>query len=104
MTFKRTANPAQIKMLSLVLDEYCARAGIAVSDPLREPLAKRLMGLFSAGIDRSEELIAAMNTTYDEWLGEVGAAATYSPALTSQIDSVTGDNILPFSDRRGKAA
>ena len=71
MTFNGSADSDQLSIISKVLDDYCRQAGIAAGHPARERLGRRVMELFQGGMDKAEDLPAAMNASYDEWLGEV---------------------------------
>ncbi|UVK46416.1 hypothetical protein BPNPMPFG_002059 [Mesorhizobium sp. AR07] len=71
MIFNGSADSDQLSILAKVLDDYCRQAGIAAGHPARERLGRRAMELFQDGMDKSAELLAALNSSYDEWLGEV---------------------------------
>lgn len=55
-----TANPEQLALLTTVLEEYCADAGISLLDTGREDAARLLMDLFSRGVEEAAELKAAL--------------------------------------------
>lgn len=60
MTISGVASPAQLAILSAALEEYCAEAGFAAADPMREDVARHLLDLFDRGIESLDELKAAL--------------------------------------------
>jgi hypothetical protein len=91
----------QLSILAKVLDEYCRQAGIGPGHAARERLGRRVMELFQGGMDKSAELHAAMNSSYDEWLGEVDRLSSSSqqpvlwaidPAITEPSSAETVDS------------
>ena len=69
MTLRGSADDKQLATLTRVLDEYCEQAGIEGSHPAREHLARRLIALFSGGIDSPDDIRMALD----------GIAKTYHP-------------------------
>lgn len=96
MTFNGSIDPKQLSVLTKVLDEYCSQAGIAVDHPARERLGRRLMELVQGGMDQPSDLFAALNSGYDEWLGEVGMATKAEPAVSSEPTSA---HLAPIDTR-----
>lgn len=78
MVFNGSADSDQLSVLSTVLDKCCLQAGIAAGHPARERLGRRVIELFQAGMDQPEDLLASLNSSYDEWLGEVGLPSSSS--------------------------
>ena len=95
-------NSQQVIMLRNVLNDYCTEAGIP-EGPAKEHFSRRLMSLFQAGIVNPADLKSKMNSGYEDWLGEIGATGPFIPPILSSADHLVGDNILPGSDRRGRA-
>jgi hypothetical protein len=91
-------------MLANVLNDYCDEAGIPEGHPAREHFGRRLMSLFQSGVIEPAQLIAKMNSGYEEWLGEIGATGPFKPPRLSPDDQLVGNNILTGSDRRGRPA
>ncbi|MFH2014172.1 MAG: hypothetical protein ABIK36_00045 [Pseudomonadota bacterium] len=48
--------------LTRILDEYCDQAGMDGTHPAREHLARRLIALFSGGIDSPDDIKMALDT------------------------------------------
>ena len=69
MTNRGIADDVQLATLTRILDEYCEQAGIEGSHPAREHLARRLIALFSGGIDSQDEI----------WMALDGIAKDYKP-------------------------
>ena len=92
----------QVAMLRTVLNDYCNEAGIP-EGPAKEHFSRRLMSLFQSGIVNPGDLKSQMNSGYEDWLGEIGATGPFIPPKLSSADRLVGDNILPGSDRRGRA-
>lgn len=61
MTFRGIADAEQLATLTRILDEYCEQAGMAGSHPAREHLARRLIALFSGGIDSPDDIRMALD-------------------------------------------
>jgi hypothetical protein len=78
MTFNGSADSEQLSLLAKVLDDYCFQAGIAAGHPARERLGRRVVELFQSGMNEPDELLSALNSGYDEWLGEVGLPSSSS--------------------------
>ncbi|KRB21864.1 hypothetical protein ASD99_06435 [Mesorhizobium sp. Root695] len=83
MIFNGSADSDQLSSLAKVLDDYCRQAGIDAGHPARQRLGRRLMELFQGGMDKVEDLLAALNSSYDDWLGEVDlpSSSSQKPAL-----------------------
>jgi hypothetical protein len=62
MTGRGIADAEQLATLTRILDDYCEQAGIEGSHPAREHLARRLIALFSGGIDSPDDLRMALNS------------------------------------------
>ena len=73
MTLRGSADDKQLATLTRILDEYCEQAGIEGSHPTREHLARRLIALFSGGIDSPDDIRMALD----------GIAKTYHPDVRS---------------------
>ncbi|MFA6155571.1 hypothetical protein [Mesorhizobium sp.] len=78
MVFNGSADSDQLSVLAKVLDEYCVQGGIVAGHPARQRLGRRVMELFQSGMDKPEDLLASLNSSYDEWLGEVGLPSSSS--------------------------
>lgn len=74
MTNRGTADEVQLATLTRILDEYCEQAGIEGSHPAREHLARRLIALFSGGIDSQDEIWMALDLASKDWHGSSGAS------------------------------
>ncbi len=61
MPFRGIADETQLATLTRILDDYCEQAGIEGSHPAREHLARRLIALFSGGIDSPDDLRMALH-------------------------------------------
>jgi hypothetical protein len=83
MIFNGSADSGQLSVLAKVLDEYCRQAGIVAGHPARERLGRHVMELFKGGMDDPTELLAALNSSYDEWLGEVDLPSSFSRRAAS---------------------
>jgi hypothetical protein len=62
MTLRGIADAEQLATLTRILDDYCEQAGIEGSHPAREHLARRLIALFSGGIDSPDDLRMALHS------------------------------------------
>ncbi len=62
MTFRGSADAEQLAALTRILDEYCDQAGMDGTHPAREHLARRLIALFSGGIDSPDDIKMALDT------------------------------------------
>lgn len=62
MTFRGSADAEQLAALTRILDEYCEQAGVDGTHPAREHLARRLIALFSGGIDSPDDIKMALDT------------------------------------------
>ena len=69
MTFRGTADEKQLATLTKILDDYCEQAGIEGSHPAREHLARRLIALFSGGIDSPDDIRMAIDSIAEDWRG-----------------------------------
>lgn len=56
MTSRGNADAQQLATLTRILDDYCELAGLPGLHPAREQRGHRLMALFGAGIDGSDEI------------------------------------------------
>ena len=63
MPFRHIADAEQLATLTRILDDYCEQAGIEGSHPAREHLARRLIALFSGGIDNPDDIKMALDST-----------------------------------------
>jgi hypothetical protein len=61
MTLRGIADAEQLATLTRILDDYCEQAGIEGSHPAREHLARRLIALFSGGIDSPDDIRMALD-------------------------------------------
>jgi hypothetical protein len=61
MTLRGIADAEQLATLTRILDDYCEQAGIEGSHPAREHLARRLIALFSGGIDSPDDIKMALD-------------------------------------------
>ncbi|WP_245316240.1 hypothetical protein [Mesorhizobium wenxiniae] len=62
MPFRGIADAEQLATLTRILDDYCEQAGIEGSHPAREHLARRLIALFSGGIDSPDDIKMALDS------------------------------------------
>ncbi|RWK62140.1 hypothetical protein [Mesorhizobium sp.] len=62
MTLRGIADAEQLATLTRILDDYCEQAGIEGSHPAREHLARRLIALFSGGIDSPDDIRMALDS------------------------------------------
>jgi len=67
MTYRGAADDQQLATLTRILDEYCEQAGIEGSHPAREHLARRLIALFSGGIDSPVDIRMALDSAPNGW-------------------------------------
>jgi hypothetical protein len=67
MTFRGIADAEQLATLTRILDDYCEQAGIEGSHPAREHLARRLIALFSGGIDSPDDIRMALDVASKGW-------------------------------------
>ena len=106
MILNGSADSDQLSILAKVLDGYCHQAGIAAGHPARERLGRRVMELFQGGMDKSEELLAALNSSYDEWLGEVDLPSSSSrhAALWADKSAITEPSTAETVDSGGGGA
>ena len=61
MPFRGIADAEQLATLTRILDEYCEQAGMEGTHPAREHLARRLIALFSGGIDSPDDIKMALD-------------------------------------------
>ncbi|QND68419.1 hypothetical protein HB777_33690 [Mesorhizobium loti] len=73
MTIRGTADEIQLATLTRILDDYCEQAGIEGSHPAREHLARRLIALFSGGIDSPDDIRMALDGAVKDWSGTSAA-------------------------------
>lgn len=66
------ADNEQLAKLTQILDDYCAQVGIEGSSPAREHLARRLIALFSDGIDSPDDIRMALDKISKGLTGERG--------------------------------
>jgi hypothetical protein len=62
MTLRGIADAEQLATLTRILDDYCEQAGMEGSHPAREHLARRLIALFSGGIDSPDDIRMALDS------------------------------------------
>ncbi|WP_256754881.1 hypothetical protein [Mesorhizobium sp. Mes31] len=67
MTIRGTADEIQLATLTRILDDYCEQAGMEGSHPAREHLARRLIALFSGGIDSPDHIKMALDAVSNDW-------------------------------------
>jgi hypothetical protein len=104
MTFNGSMDSEQLSLLDKVLDDYCRQAGIAVGHPAKERLGRRIVELFLGGIHNPDELLPALNSGYDEWLGEVGlpsSSSGYAASLASDTAPPEPCSPMPVEARGG---
>jgi hypothetical protein len=70
MTLRGMADADQLATLTRILDDYCEQAGIEGSHPAREHLARRLIALFSGGIDSPDDIKMALDKFAKGWQAE----------------------------------
>lgn len=70
MTLRGMADAEQLATLTRILDDYCEQAGIEGSHPAREHLARRLIALFSGGIDSPDDIKMALDKLSKRWQAE----------------------------------
>ena len=92
MTFHGIVDDEQLATLIRIMDEYCEQAGIEGSHPAREHLARRLIALFTGGIDNPDEIRKALDSASNGWQSN-----HLDLAITSE-----GSKVGRF--RRGRAA
>ncbi|MFI0849149.1 hypothetical protein [Mesorhizobium sp. IMUNJ 23232] len=61
MTFRGIADAEQLATLTRILDDYCELSGMEGTHPAREHLARRLIALFSGGIDSPDDIKMALD-------------------------------------------
>ena len=104
MVFNGSADSDQLSVLAKVLDEYCRQGGIVAGHPARQRLGRRVMELYQSGMEKPEDLLASLNSSYDEWLGEVGLPSSSScqAALWASEDKpALGDGLSPSCQADG---
>ena len=62
MPFRGISDAEQLATLTRILYEYCEQAGMEGTHPAREHLARRLIALFSGGIDSSDDIKMALDS------------------------------------------
>lgn len=67
MTFRGIVDDEQLATLIRIMDEYCEQAGIEGLHPAREHLARRLIALFTGGIDNPDEIRKALDSASNGW-------------------------------------
>lgn len=55
------ADNEQLAKLTQILDDYCEQVGVEGSSPAREHLARRLIALFTDGIDSPDHIRMALD-------------------------------------------
>ncbi|PAP96646.1 hypothetical protein [Mesorhizobium wenxiniae] len=73
MTLRGIADAEQLATLTRILDDYCEQAGIEGSHPAREHLARRLIALFSGGIDSPDDIKMALDSISKEFQTDLRA-------------------------------
>ncbi|WP_192257259.1 hypothetical protein [Mesorhizobium silamurunense] len=107
MALNGSADSEQLSLLTNVIDDYCCQAGIAVGHPARGRLGRRIVELFQGGIHNPDELLSALNSGYDEWLGEVGrpsSSSEYAASLASGSAPPEPCSLTPVEARGGGAS
>ena len=61
MILQGISDAEQLATLTKILDEYCEQAGMPGTHPAREHLARRLIALFSGGIDSPDDIRMALD-------------------------------------------
>ncbi|TIQ11000.1 hypothetical protein [Mesorhizobium sp.] len=64
MTYRSMADDEQLATLTRIFDEYCEQAGIEGSHPAREHLARRLIALFTGGLDSPDDIRMALDSAW----------------------------------------
>lgn len=67
MPYRSIVDDEQLATLTRIMDEYCEQAGIAGSHPAREHLARRLIALFTGGIDNPDDIRKALDSASNGW-------------------------------------
>ena len=67
MTLRGIADADQLATLTKILDDYSEQAGMEGSHPAREHLARRLIALFSGGIDSPDDIRMALDVVSKGW-------------------------------------
>jgi len=67
MPYRSIVDDEQLATLTRIMDEYCEQAGIEGSHPAREHLARRLIALFTAGIDNPDDIRKALDGASNGW-------------------------------------
>ena len=67
MTIRGIADADQLATLTRILDDYCEQAGMEGTHPAREHLARRLIALFSGGIDSPDDIRMALDSISKDW-------------------------------------
>lgn len=107
MAFKGSVDPKRLSLLTKVLNDYCCQAGIAVGHPARERLGRRIVELFQSGIHNPDELLGALNSGYEKWLGEVGlpsSSSEHAASLASHAAPPAPCSPMPVEARGGGAS
>jgi len=74
MTVRGTADEIQLAALTRILDDYCEQAGMEGAHPAREHLARRLIALFSGGVDSPDDIRMALDGVAKDWRGTSAAS------------------------------
>jgi len=74
MPFRGIADETQLATLTRILDDYCEQAGMEGSHPAREHLARRLIALFSGGIDSPDDIRMALDSIAKDIKPAAGAS------------------------------
>jgi len=67
MPYRSIVDDEQLATLTRIMDEYCEQAGIEGSHPAREHLARRLIALFTGGIDNPDDIRKALDGASNGW-------------------------------------
>jgi hypothetical protein len=70
MTNRGMADAEQLATLTRILDDYCELAGMDGTHPAREHLARRLIALFSGGIDSPDDIKMALDSIAKDYQAE----------------------------------
>lgn len=73
MTFRGSVDAEQLATLTRILDDYCEQAGMPGTHPAREHLARRLIALFSGGIDSPDDIRMALDGVARDFQADLSA-------------------------------
>ena len=78
MTFRNIADAKQLATLTSILDDYCEQVGIEGLHPAREHLARRLIALFSGGIDSPDDIKMALDSVAKDFPADLRGSVSLS--------------------------